>query len=226
MPIVVAYSRVSSTRQVEEGVSLAAQAAKIANWCKQNGHEPPIFEADEGISGKKTNNRPALQRALDRVCAEKGILVTYSLSRLCRSTRDALDIAERIKKAGANLVSLTESLDTQSPTGEFFFTVMAALAQLERRMIGERTREALAHKRRNGEKTGGDIPYGYRHVEGQLVEDSTEQTVIQRMLQGCKGGKNYSLTASELNRDSIPTRRCGRWSAKTVRAIYLRTSRE
>ena len=96
----VGYVRVSTTEQAREGVSLDAQRARIAAWCAANGYELMALHADEGVSGKRATNRPALQAALDAACASKGALVVYSLSRLARSTKDALSISDRLGKAG------------------------------------------------------------------------------------------------------------------------------
>ena len=73
------------------------------------------LHADEGLSGKSAANRPALRAALDQACTGKAALVVYSLSRLARSTRDALSISERLAKAGADLVSLSESSTPPAP---------------------------------------------------------------------------------------------------------------
>ncbi len=231
--IAIGYTRVSTVEQADEGVSLDAQAAKLRDWCERNGHGVPRLESDEGISGKRADNRPALQRALDAVCRERGVLVVYSLSRLCRSTRDALDIAERLKRAGAHLVSVTEQIDTTHAMGAFFFTVMAALAELERRLIGERTREALGHKRRNGHKLGGLSPYGYRPVDtgirapdGRVVitleSVQNEQRVIEQIRSMRDNGRAYRAIADRLNHDGTPTRTGAQWSAKVIRDILQR----
>ena len=72
------------------------------------------IRVDAGISGKRADNRPGLIAALDSACQARGVLVVYSLSRLARSVRDTLDIAERLERAGADLVSLSEQIDTTS----------------------------------------------------------------------------------------------------------------
>jgi DNA invertase Pin-like site-specific DNA recombinase len=73
--------------------------------------------ADEGLSGKRADNRPGLQGAIAHACETHGVLVVYSLSRLARSTRDAIDIAERLAKCKADLVSITEKIDTTTSMG-------------------------------------------------------------------------------------------------------------
>ena len=94
----VAYVRVSTAGQVEDGVSLDAQRSKIAAWCDVMGYELVHTFADEGISGHSVKNRPALGQALDAVCACGGVLVVYSLSRLARNTRETLELGERARQ--------------------------------------------------------------------------------------------------------------------------------
>ena len=107
-PRAIGYVRVSTSSQAIDGVSLDAQRERIASWCESNGYRLVETFADKGISGKRADNRPGLQRALKAVCAKRGAaLVVYSLSRLARSTKDAISIGERLDKAGADLVSLS-----------------------------------------------------------------------------------------------------------------------
>src|SRR5437660_991187 len=157
----IIYTRVSTTGQAMDGVSLEAQQAKARSWAEANGYEVGDVWSDAGISGKRATNRPALVAALDAVCAERGnVLVVYSLSRLARSTKDAITIADRIEKAGADLVSLTERIDTTSAAGKMVFRMLAVLAEFERDLISERTKGALGHKRALGERISGRLPYG------------------------------------------------------------------
>jgi len=225
-PLAVAYTRVSTGKQAEEGVSLDAQKARILAWAESHGYELAATEVDAGLSGGRADNRPALQRALDRVCREKGVLVVYSLSRLARSTRDALDIAERLHKAGANLVSLSESIDTTTAMGRFFFTVLAALAALERDLISERTSMAMRHKASLGEYTGGEAPYGWcRGVLGSLEQNPDEQRVIG-MIRRLHDEDSHGATgiARKLNSAHVPCRGSA-WHAKSVARVLSRGGR-
>src|SRR3954465_833281 len=158
----VAYIRVSTEIQATDGVSLAAQQARIAAWCASNGTTLAggDVHVDAGLSGKRADNRPSLGRALESVCRERGsVLVVYSLSRLARSVRDTLAIAERLEKSGADLVSLSEKIDTTSAAGKMVFRMLAVLAEFERDLISERTRGAVALKRSRSERIG-QVPYG------------------------------------------------------------------
>ena len=112
-----AYIRVSTEGQATEGVSLEAQKAKIVAWCVANDIPMGNVFVDAGISGSRADNRPSLSAALDCVCSDSGVLVVYSLSRLARSTKDTILISERLEKAGADLVSISEKLDTTSAAG-------------------------------------------------------------------------------------------------------------
>src|SRR3954454_24039305 len=129
----VAYIRVSTTDQATDGVSLDAQRARIGAWCLSNGAElaEGDIHVDAGISGKRADNRPSLVAALEGVCRSGGVLVVYSLSRLARSTKDTIAIAERLDRAGADLASLSEKIDTTTAAGKMLFRLMAVLAEFE-----------------------------------------------------------------------------------------------
>ena len=217
----IGYIRVSTHDQAEDGVSLAAQEAKVRAWADLNGADVVIFR-DEGISGKRSDNRPGLQAALDAV-GKGDALVCYSLSRLSRSTRDALAIADILTKKEADLVSLSEKIDTTTAAGKMVFRMLAVLSEFERDQVSERTRFALAHKRKNGEKTGGDVPFGYRLEADHLVEDAAEQKAVRLIVD--LRGKGYALRAicRELESEGHLTK-TGKlsWHPQVVKTIILR----
>lgn len=107
---------------------------------------------NEKMTGTK-KNRPELTKLLDRI-TEGDTVVVESLSRLGRSTKDLIELTEIFQSKGVNLVSLKESIDTNSPTGKLLFTLMSAIAQFERDVIADRTREGLESARARG-RTGG-----------------------------------------------------------------------
>lgn len=205
----VAYVRVSTEQQVSEGVSLAAQRRRIERYCE--AHDLALTEvfADEGVSGSRASNRPGLEAALKRVCAERCVLIVYSLSRLARSTRDTLDIASRLERAGADLCSLTERIDTTSASGKMIFRLLAVLAEFERDQCSERTRLALRFKRDRGERYCHDAPYGYNWRNGRLVPNAREQTVLARATALRRKGWSYRRIARRFALDGI-TNRAGR----------------
>lgn len=107
---------------------------------------------NEKMTGTK-RNRPELTKLLDRM-TEGDTVVIESLSRLGRSTKDLIELTELFEQKGVHLVSLKESIDTSTSTGKLLFTLMSAIAQFERDVIADRTREGLRAARARG-KAGG-----------------------------------------------------------------------
>jgi site-specific DNA recombinase len=218
----IGYVRVSTQGQVEDGVSLDAQEAKVRSWADLNNAAEVVIFRDEGISGKRSDNRPGLQSALDAV-GKGDALIVYSLSRLSRSTKDALVLAEVLSKKEADLVSLSEKIDTTSASGKMVFRLMAVLNEFERDQISDRTRFALAHKKANHEKTGGDIPFGYSVAGGRLVEDANEQKAIALIRDLRSKGYRLQAICWELAKEGYRTRRGNlKWQPKTVSRIIER----
>jgi len=219
----VGYVRVSSIGQAVEGISLEAQRAKILAWCDYNEYELSEIFSDEGISGKKASNRPGLQQALNSI-GKGDVLVFYSLSRLARSTKDAIAISELLQKQDAHFVSLSEDINTTSAAGKMIFRMLAVLAEFERDLVSERTCFALQHKKRSGYKTGGDVPYGYDVINGKLIENHQEQEVISRILALRAKGYSMRKIANSLNEDGILTKRGKHWQATQVQGILKRAA--
>jgi site-specific DNA recombinase len=215
--VAVGYLRVSTAGQATEGVSLEAQAERVTAAAAAAGFELATIEADRGVSGKRADNRPGLQQAIEAACKSRGVLVVYSLSRMSRSVADTLAIADRLERAGADLVSLTESIDTTTAAGKMMFRMLSVLAEFERDLVSERTAGALAHKKATGERVGG-IPFGSRlAADGvALVPDDAEQAVIALVRQLAAAGESTRAIAERLNTDGVATRTGGRWHQTQV----------
>ena len=222
---VVGYIRVSTESQVAEGVSLDAQRAKIAAWCLANDADLVAVYVDAGISGKRADNRPDLVAALDHVCRIGGALVVYSLSRLTRSTRDTITISERLEKAGADLVSLSEKIDTTSAAGKMVFRMMGVLNEFERDQISERTTAALAYKKSRGERTG-KVPFGKSLAsDGTTLEvNELEEKVLDLIAQLHAAGESMRKIADELNRRNVPSKGGKPWKHSTIQRIIGRAA--
>jgi|TARA_Y100000310_G_scaffold89288_1_gene86399 DNA invertase Pin-like site-specific DNA recombinase len=224
MATVIGYLRVSTSGQADDGVSLDAQQARIEAYCLANDLELAEIFVDAGISGKRADNRPELQKALDQACRESAVLVVYSLSRLARSTRDTLAIGERLEKAGADLVSLSEKIDTTSAAGKMVFRMLAVLAEFERDLVSERTKSAMSYKRSNRERVG-TVPYGFDLSDDgvSLVENPQEQAALQIIHELHADGMSLRAIASELNARKITTKGGTKsWSHTTVQRIVKR----
>lgn len=217
----VLYLRVSTIDQAREGVSLDVQRTRLEAWAIAAGYEIAGAFSDDGISGKRADNRPALQQALDTVCKCRGALVVYSLSRLARSTRDAIAIGERLEKCGADLVSLSENLDTRSATGRAFFKILAVLAELERDLISERTAAALQHKKARGERVG-EVPYGWTANGANLEPAPEEQQRRLEMREARLRGLSWREIAEDFNLRGILSKKQRRWTERNIRKIGLK----
>lgn len=216
----VGYVRVSTEDQAREGVSLEAQQAKIRAWCEANDYELVAIHEDAGLSAKRADNRPGLQAALEQTCQERAALVAYSISRLSRSTRDMLAIAERLQQSDADLVSLTERIDTTSAAGRMIFGVLSVLAQFERELIGERTRDAMAHKARKGEAVGR-APRGMRIENGRLSPDPSSDglALAQRARELRAEGLTLQAIADQLDAEGFRPERGSRLRASTIHYV-------
>ena len=217
----ILYIRVSTEEQAAEGVSVEAQQAKLAAWCLANDYQVLQVFTDAGLSGSRADNRPGLQSALALASQTGAAVVVYSLSRLARSTKDTIVIGEQLDKAGADLVSLSEKIDTTSAAGKMIFRMLAVMAEFERDQISERTTMALAHKKSKGERVG-TIPYGFDlAADGiALVRNEAEQAVIAQLTVLRAAGESYRAIAAELEVRGILTK-TGRakWDHKTVRNL-------
>ena len=216
----IGYVRVSTEQQADEGVSLEAQKVKIRAWCELNDYELVGVYEDAGISGKNMTKRPGLNEALDNAGKDMA-LVVHSLSRLARSTKDCIEIAEQLKDNKCDLVSLTEKIDTSSAMGEFFFTLIAALGQMERKLIGERTTAALAHKKAKGEKYA-PVPFGYKEIEGKLEAVKKETQLIAEIVSRRQAGETLQAIAGWLNDQGIIGKQGGKWYASSVSYVLKR----
>lgn len=219
MTTAIGYIRVSTEGQAQDGVSLDAQRAKIAAWCELNDYALAAIHVDAGISGKSADNRPGLQAALQD-CQKGSALVVYSLSRLARSTRDTIDISEQLAKAGADLVSLSEKIDTTSAAGKMVFRMMAVLAEFERDQISERTTTAMQFKKAKGERVGS-IPYGFILDDDgiSLTENVAEQAVIREARELHKGGLSLRKIAAELDKRGFSARNGQPFAASQVQRM-------
>lgn len=219
------YCRVSTEHQAAEGVSLAAQRGKIEAWCRFNEATLVDVYADEGISGGRADNRPGLQAALDAACRgrRKGnVLVVYSLSRMARSTKDAIAISERLRKAGVDLVSLSEKLDTTSASGKMIYRMLAVFAEFERDLASERTRLAAAHKRDRGE-AWAHAPFGKSKDEhGMLIDDPAERAVVAEVLALRAAGTSIRGIVATMNGREVALRDGGKFHIATVQRILKR----
>lgn len=220
---VAAYLRVSTDEQAESGLGLADQRRRCEAMAEVKGWPAPMIYEDAGVSGtKEVVKRPALHKLLEAVRAgEIDAVIVLSLDRLGRVTRIVLGAVEELTNHGAALVSCKEQLDTSTAQGQFVLTMFAALAQLERDLISERTMGALAELSRSTGETGGRVPYGYVRIEGRGVKkDPAAAAVVQRIFALHRRGESTRMIAHRLERDGVtPPRGATKWFHSSIAFI-------
>ncbi len=218
----IAYIRVSTEEQAQEGVSLAAQQERIEAYCAAASLKLVEVIREEAVSGSiPLGKRPAGSRLAGLKRNGVRNVVALKLDRLFRNAADALVQTETWDKAGValHLVDMGgQALNTSTAMGRFFLSMTAAFAELERNMIRERTATALHHKRDHREVYGA-IPLGFRRVGNRLEEDTEELAVVRIILASRASGRSFREIADDLNAAGTRTKTNRRWHASTTRYV-------
>ena len=203
---VYGYARVSTTEQHDQGAGLPAQMYALQQEAERRGWELEIVTESTGASAKSLRKRPELVRVLAELDRNGGILLVSKMDRLSRSVADVADILNRQRKHGWQLVALDIGMDTTTPAGEMVATMMASVAQWERRMIGERTRAGMAERKRQGVHCGR--------------KRTLPVAVVRQICELREQGMSYSAIARHLNADNVPTAHgAAGWQMSTVRRV-------
>lgn len=235
----VGYVRVSTAEQAKKGISIKNQKMRIRRYAEDNDLTIIEICEDIGISGSKIENRPGMKHLIYLVNDRKAeAVVSYKLDRLFRNAFDAIGTLNWLKEKKVSFHSITEKIDTTTPLGKFFVGITALYAEMERDVLSERIRDNLKMKKLRGEKTGGNVPYGYdsyikKYVKRDsknvplyaLMENKQEQRRIRRMKKLRNQGMSYGSISDELNRLRYKTKSGKKWAAMTVkRTIDTNTS--
>lgn len=220
----IGYVRVSTSEQATEGISLDNQKAKIQAYCNLNELELIEIIEDAGKSGKNLN-REGIQDLTGRI-KNKSIeaVVVYRLDRLSRKVIDTLTLIETIEKSGITFHSLNEKIDTSTAMGRFFLNITASLAQMERDLISERTKDALQMKIANNERAG-QIPFGWRLSEdgNTLIPHKGEQEVIRQVKRLHGQGMSYRAICEVLKQAGVKPQ--GKyWHPQTIKNILKKAA--
>lgn len=199
---VIGYVRVSTQEQAENGYGLGAQLERIREECERRGWTLMSTFADEGASGKSLE-RPNLQSALAALPSYDGLVVA-KLDRLTRSLADFSQLLNWFEDAGKSLIALDFDLDTTTPGGKLVAHIFGAVAEWERGVIGQRTREGLAAKKASGEQFG---------------RPSLPSEVQERIIGLRESGLTLRAICQVLEDDGIPTARGGAWSPSSLQWV-------
>lgn len=203
---VLGYVRVSTDEQADSGAGLEAQRQAIVAECERRGWQLAEIVEDAGYSAKDLK-RPGIISVLERLArGEAGTLIVAKLDRLSRSVLDFAGLMAQSQKEGWALVALDLGVDTTTPQGELMAGVMAQFAQFERRLIGQRTKAALAVKRQQGVTLGRPrtLPEG----------------IVARIASERATGATLAAIAGRLNDEGVATAQGGAsWYPATVKAV-------
>jgi DNA invertase Pin-like site-specific DNA recombinase len=201
---------VSTQDQADSGAGLAAQEAAIRAECEQKGWMLVRIATDVG-SGKSMKGRPELAGALaDLDAGHADVLLAAKLDRVSRSAADFAHLMERASKKGWKIVVLDVAVDTTTPSGELLVGVMVHFAQFERRIIGQRTKDALAQKRAQGVRLGRPR---------QPITAIDQRIAAERA-----AGRSLGAIARDLTAEGVPTAMGGAWTSTTVKRIAERVA--
>ncbi len=216
------YTRVSTEEQAEnpEG-SIRNQELRLREFVKLKNLMSPFGEvvqvfSDPGISAKDMN-RPGFQKMLRAIeKREVNIVLVTELSRFTRSMKDFSLLQEFLKKHDCEFLSLRENFDSSTAAGNMVMTIMATLAEFERKQTGERTATAFLERAKRGLYNGGAVPIGYEvdaNKPGSLVVVEEEAAIVRGVFETFLKEETLAATAKRLNLDAVPiprkVRSCG-----------------
>ena len=209
---VIGYTRVSTAEQAKDGWTLGQQRRDIEAECERRGWELVEVIEDAGWSG--TNDaRPGLQRALGMLKRRQArAVVVARLDRLARSTQHLCQYIALCKKQKWSMVALDVNLDTTSANGRFMVRVLAAVAEWESEVNGERVREGMAEAR-----AGGKV-FGFQR--------QVDEVTVARIVRARSRGDSFGAIAKRLDKQRVATPGGGaRWYPSTVERIYKATTK-
>lgn len=209
------YLRVSTSKQVAEGVGLDAQEAKCRAHAAHLGWTIGGVFRDEGISGREgLDGRPGLVTLIEAVKATPdSAVIVYSISRLARRQRLLWNLLDDRDGEGLPVVSATESFDLTTPMGRAMLGMIAVFAALDADMIGERTRDAMAELKAQGRKLGAP----------SMVDLGAVESVRKIQALYTTGKWTHRSLADEMNRRKVPTAKGGKWWPRTIRSALNAT---
>jgi len=219
--MIIGYTRVSTGKQ---DLSLSLQEKKINQYAELQDLELNNIILDNGMSAK-TFDRPGIKQIIELIKAKQvKIIIIYKLDRLTRSIKDLNEFIELTLKYNVSLVSIQDSINTQTATGRLIINVLGSVSQWEREVIAERTSEALQEKKRQGKKYTNIAPYGYKWENKTLVKNEAEQKIIKQVFKLKKNGLSLQKIANKLNEKNTLKRINTAWKKSDIQNLIKKAS--
>lgn len=214
------YTRVSTDEQAREGISLEEQKHRLQSYCIAMGWKHNIkFYIDDGYSAKDID-RPQLKKLLEDVKANKiAKVIVTKLDRLSRKLLNLLELIDLFQQNGVSFISISESFDTNTPSGRLTLQVLGAVAEFERERIKERVVDNMHHAAHKGQWLTS-APYGYELLNKELKIHEEKAKVVRRIYDlYLNENKGYLTIAKLLNEESIPSPSGKEWWNRTVKLV-------